>query len=345
LVNDLRLKNFLRFASGILIAIVFLYFAFKGIDFSEFIKVFLKVNYFYIVLMFFVLLLSNFFRALRWKYLLKPVKSETSFIHFFEATMIGYLANNIFPRAGEILKAYTLSNDEKISSASSLASVFLERMLDVLFSLFFFALAMLWNRKIFERHYPWLGEVALTSAIIVALILLIILALLIWRDKFVSLLSSIIKIFNRKLAERFEKFFHSFILGFEAIRHRGVHLQIIILSFSIYICYIFAGYFPLFAFEIEREKVGFFTALVIFVVSTVGFIVPTPGGVGSYHSFITGALVGLYGIKHEVALGYAVLTHGVGYLTNGLIGVYFALRKHIKLTREIEEKLSLTDDK
>ncbi len=332
----MRFKNLLRFISGILIALVFLYFAFKGINFGEFLKVFLRVNYLYIILMFFVLLLSNFFRALRWKYLLKPVKSDTSLLHFFEATMIGYLANNIFPRAGEVLKAYTLSNDEKISSASALASVFLERVLDVLFSLFFFGLAMLWNRKIFERHYPWLGEVALTSAVIVGLIILIILALLIWRDKFVSMLSSFVKIFSRKLAEKFENVFHSFILGFEAIRHRGVHIQIIVLSFSIYICYIFAGYFPLFAFEIERGKIGFFTALVIFVVSTVGFIVPTPGGVGSYHSFITGALVGLYGIKHEVALGYAVLTHGVGYLTNGLIGIYFALRKHIKLTKGIE---------
>jgi hypothetical protein len=42
-------------------------------------------------------------------------------------------------------------------------------------------------------------------------------------------------------------------------------------------------------------------------------------------------LVGLYGVKHEVALGYAVLTHGVGYIVNGFLGFYFALKKQIKI--------------
>lgn len=330
-----NLKLLLRFISGIAIAILFLYFAFKGIDWRAFLNVFLSVNYLYIFLMFLILLFSHFFRSLRWRYLLKPVKSETSLLHFFEATMIGYFMNNIFPRSGEILKAYTLSRDEKISSASSLASVFLERVLDIIFSLFFFGVAMLWNKKIFERHYPWLGQVALMVALTIGIILVLILLLLIWRDKIISVLIGFIRIFSHKFAHRFEDIFNSFISGFESLRRVGDYWRVILLSFSIYICYILAAYFPLLAFEIDRSKVGFFTALVIFVVSTVGFIIPTPGGVGSYHSFITGALVGLYSIKHEIALGYAVLTHGVGYLTNGLLGFYFAVKKHIKLTGEI----------
>jgi len=115
-----------RFIVGIAIAIFFLYFAFKGVKWDVFLSVFLNVNYLYIFLMLLFILLSHLFRALRWKYLLKPVKSDTSFVNFFEATMIGYFVNNIFPRAGEVVKAYTLSNDEKISKASGLASVLLE---------------------------------------------------------------------------------------------------------------------------------------------------------------------------------------------------------------------------
>ncbi len=328
-------KFFLRFIIGVIIAGLFLYLAFKGIDWKIFLNVFFEVDYLYIILTLFILLFSNLFRALRWKYLLKPIKSNSSLVHFFEATMIGYFVNNIFPRVGEIMKAYTLSNDEKISRASTLASVFLERIIDIIFSLFFFGVAMLWNRKIFERHYPWLGEVALVTALIIGIILVLIFVLLIWGEKFAGIFSGFLKIFSRKLAERFDGIFKSFISGFEALRHRGVYGQVIFLSFSIYMCYILAAYFALFAFDIDRSKIGFFTALVIFVVSTVGFIIPTPGGVGSYHSFITGTLVGLYSIKHEIALGYAVLTHGVGYLMNGLLGFYFAIRKHIKLTVEI----------
>ncbi|MFN3135531.1 MAG: lysylphosphatidylglycerol synthase transmembrane domain-containing protein [Candidatus Kryptonium sp.] len=334
----LNFKGLSKLILGVVIAVFFLYFAFKGIDWNVFLNVFLNVNYLYIFLMLFFLLFSHLLRALRWKYLLKPVKLDTSFIHFFEATMIGYFFNNIFPRAGEVFKAYSLSSDEKISSASSLASVLLERILDIAFSLFFFGVAMLWNKKIFEKHYPWLGQAALFSGLIVGIIFVLILIFLIWQDRFVSLLGRFVGIFNRRLAVRFKNVLNSFINGFEAIRHRGVHWRIILLSFLIYLCYIFAAYVALFAFEIERAKIGFFTALVIFVVSTVGFIIPTPGGVGSYHSLITGALVGLYSIKHEVALGYAVLTHGVGYIVNGLLGFYFAMRKHIKFSIGLELK-------
>ncbi len=331
-----NLKRLSKFILGIAIAVFFLYFAFKGIDWSVFLSVLLNVNYLYIFLMLFFLLFSHLFRALRWRYLLKPVKLNTSFIHFFEATMIGYFFNNIFPRAGEIFKAYSLSNDEKISSASSLASVLLERILDIVFSLLFFGVAMLWNKKIFERHYPWLGEVALFSALIVGIIFILILILLIWQDKFISLLGKFIGIFSLGLAVKFRNILSSFIDGFEVIRYRSVYWRIVLLSFLIYLCYIFAAYVALFAFEIERAKIGLFTALVIFVVSTVGFIIPTPGGVGSYHSLITGALVGLYSIKHEIALGYAVLTHGVGYIFNGLLGFYFAMRKHVKFSSALE---------
>lgn len=336
-------KRLSKFILGVAIAIFFLYFAFKGIDWNVFLNVFLRVNYLYIFLMLFFILFSHLFRALRWKYLLRPVKSDTSFVNFFEATMIGYFINNIFPRAGEVFKAYSLSNDEKISNASSLASVLLERILDIAFSLFFFGVAMLWNKKIFEKHYPWLGQAALFSGLIVGIIFVLILIFLIWQDRFVSLLGKFVGIFNRRLAVRFKNVLNSFINGFEAIRHRGVHWQIILLSFLIYLCYIFAAYVALFAFEIERAKIGFFTALVIFVVSTVGFIIPTPGGVGSYHSLITGALVGLYSIKHEVALSYAVLTHGVGYIVNGLLGFYFAMRKHIKFSIGLELKSAKYD--
>ncbi len=338
-----NLKALFRFILGLAVACFFLYFAFRGVEWNAFLRVFLEVNYLYIFLMSIILLFSHFFRALRWKYLLKPVKPDTSFVNFFEAMMIGYLANNVFPRAGEILKAYTLSKDEKISGASSLASVFLERILDVIFSLFFFGVALLMNKKIFERHYPWLGEVALISSIVVGLFLILILTLLIWQDKFISVLTNFFKIFSKKFSEKFEKTFISFVSGFEALRHKGIYGQVFFFSFSIYICYILAAYFPLFAFDIDKSKIGLFTALVIFVVSTVGFIIPTPGGVGSYHSLITGALVGLYGIKHEVALGYAVLTHGVGYSINGLLGFYFAMRKHVKLIREISQETMVED--
>jgi len=299
-------KNSLRLIIGFAIAGLFLYISFKGLNWGDFLKVFLSVNYIYIILMLLFILLSNFFRAWRWKYLLRPVKEDASLIH-------------------------TLSNDEKISKASTLASVLLERIIDVIFSIFFFGVAIFQNRKILDKHYPWLGEVVYTVSIAILAILLLITCTLIWKSEFLRVLGKFIAFFSRSFADKIVKTLGSFISGFEVLRHRRIYWQIFILSFSIYACYILAAYFPLYAFKIDRSKINLFTALVLFVVSTLGFILPTPGGIGSYHSFITGALVGLYGVKHEVALGYAVLTHGVGYIANGFLGFYFALKKQIKI--------------
>ncbi|CUU00992.1 hypothetical protein JGI1_00138 [Candidatus Thermokryptus mobilis] len=335
------LKNFLRLIIGFGIAGAFLYVSFKGLNWGDFLKVFGSVNYIYIVLMLILIILSNFFRAWRWKYLLKPVKQNTSLVHFFEATMIGYLANNIFPRSGEVLKAYTLSNDEKISKASTIASVLLERIIDIIFSIFFFGIAIFQNRKIFDKHYPWLSNVVSTVSIAIFVILFLIVCVLIWKDGFLRVLGKFIGFFSPSLADKVVKIIDSFISGFEVLRYKGAYWQIFVLSFSIYSCYIFAAYFPLFAFNIDRSKINLFTALVLFVVSTLGFILPTPGGIGSYHSFITGALVGLYGVKHEVALGYAVLTHGIGYIVNGLFGFYFVLKKQVKVISFIKRSVEM----
>jgi uncharacterized membrane protein YbhN (UPF0104 family) len=53
---------------------------------------------------FIILLLSHFVRALRWRLLIEPMGYKPDKANTFFAVMIGYLANQAFPRLGEVLK-------------------------------------------------------------------------------------------------------------------------------------------------------------------------------------------------------------------------------------------------
>ncbi|MCL5021487.1 MAG: hypothetical protein M1339_07515, partial [Bacteroidetes bacterium] len=63
----MRRSNLLRTIVGLLIAALFIYFAFRGISFKSLLHDALRANYWILILTVLVVLLSHFFRALRWR--------------------------------------------------------------------------------------------------------------------------------------------------------------------------------------------------------------------------------------------------------------------------------------
>jgi len=92
-----------------------------------------------------VFLFSFWLRALRWHYLMAPIKRITPG-PLFSALMIGFMANNLLPaHLGEFVRAYVLGRRESVSKSSVLATVVVERIFDgltiltlFLVSVFFF---------------------------------------------------------------------------------------------------------------------------------------------------------------------------------------------------------------
>jgi uncharacterized membrane protein YbhN (UPF0104 family) len=75
-------------------------------------------------------LLSIYFRALRWRHLVRPL-SEVPRSLLYRSTALGFMANNLLPlRVGELIRAWTLARDTGNSVASVVGTVALERVLD-----------------------------------------------------------------------------------------------------------------------------------------------------------------------------------------------------------------------
>ena len=73
---------------------------------------------------------SYYLRAVRWKYLLLPIK-KTAMANLFPSTIIGYMANNILPaRLGEFVRAYVLGQEREDRDQRRLATLVVDRLFD-----------------------------------------------------------------------------------------------------------------------------------------------------------------------------------------------------------------------
>src|SRR5690242_13512917 len=119
-----------QFWLGVLISIVFIWLAVRGMRLDQFWSAVKQANYIWLIPGIAVYFVGVWVRAWRWHYLLGPIKkipTET----MFPITTIGYMGNNIYPaRAGEVLRAVILKRREGVPVSVSLATIIVERIFD-----------------------------------------------------------------------------------------------------------------------------------------------------------------------------------------------------------------------
>src|SRR5688572_26985589 len=71
-------------------------------------------NYWLVLPVVIMSLLSHYSRALRWKLLMEPLGYKPATKNVFAVTMVGYLANAAVPRLGEVLRCTFLGRYENM---------------------------------------------------------------------------------------------------------------------------------------------------------------------------------------------------------------------------------------
>lgn len=93
---------------------------------------FTNADYFWVFLSVSFGVLSHLSRAFRWKYTLEPLGYKTRFINNFFGVMIGYVANIVLPRLGEVWRCVMVSRYEKLSFEKVFGTVVAERVADMI---------------------------------------------------------------------------------------------------------------------------------------------------------------------------------------------------------------------
>ncbi len=327
----IRFRTLTNFLISIVLAGILLYIAFRGTDFNALWEIIRNVKFLWVLTAFPLLILSHYVRAWRWQLLLVPVKNRVERGNAFSSLLIGYMTNNIVPRVGEIVRPYVLARLENISKASTFGSVFIERVIDLLSLLFGMGLLFIFFQKTLTDQFPWWGTFSI-FVVIVTIVFIIGISLLLYKRYLMLRIARIFLFpFSDRVKARGEEIFHSFVDGMMIIRHRDNIRSIIVLTVVMWMLYILTAYLPLLAFDLGDTPINILTGFVLTMVTSLSVIIPTPGGTGSYHTFTVEMLTRLYGMQREVALGYATLTHAVGYFSVIFVGLYYVISLKLKV--------------
>lgn len=324
------LKKILQFLFSTLVLVGSLYFALRGINFDELIDALLSANYWWIAATLPVVALSHFLRAFRWKTLLGPIKRDVSVINAFSAVMMGYLLNNLIPRAGELIRPYLFSKRENLKMSTTLATVFVERVIDVLSLLVLSFITFLFFRDELTTVFPELTEQAVNALVIPFALILGGTVLLLKTTLLQKLLEFTVRRFSQSLYDKIMKQLAAFIQGFAILSSPGRYARIFVETVVLWSLYVLPLYLVVLSLDLhDYYAFGLIDANVLCVIASMGIAVAvTPGAVGIYHLFLTTAMESLYGLPTEKAFAYAVLAHAVGYFANLLLGGIFLYREN-----------------
>jgi uncharacterized protein (TIRG00374 family) len=291
-------------------------------------------NYWWVALLIPLNILMNWVRAERWAHLLAPIKSPISKRTLFSGVMIGYAINNVLPRVGEFVRPYIVGNQEGISRSSVFGTIVVERILDFM-SFYFIVCVVLFFYPNSLDPFVNQPDTIRPLFLIGSIAALIIFILLFFKaESLFRFLAKVLRFIPDKRKEKLEKILDKFYTGFAVVKLRDKFGVIIFQSFLIWGLNALIMFVPFFAFAqiIKKPEMDFGASVVLLVVSSIAWILPAPGAMGTYHSFLKVAMVKLYGIDETTSLSYAIVTHEVGYLVVMVIGIYYYFRAHLQMS-------------
>ena len=321
---------------SLVIAVFFMWIALRGIDFNRVKYSLERVNYFWILISVFLGILAYIFRAVRWNLLLEPMGYRISNNNAFWTIAFGYMMNLTIPRSGEIARATALYRVEKIPVEKSFATIVIERVIDLCFMLFFLFLAFIFNGEILklffdrltnyqsdeQKSYSMVDEFLLSlgienldsaySGLKIGVLLIGILVFFASVIKFKAKIISVIK---------------GIIEGLLSVFKIKSRLQFLGYSVGIWLCYFFSAYVLCFSLE-GTESFGVRDVFLIITAGTLGMMVPTSGGAGSFHIAVKLAIAGIYmsfgkeqELGNEVGFIYALISHTSQMCSMVLLGL------------------------
>lgn len=326
-----KLKNIVLYLISIFTGISLLVYTFRGVSLVEIQDELKNINYFYLTLFVLIILLATYIRALRWKYMILSFKKEVKLKNLFNAIVVGYGMNVIFPRFGELARALYLGVSEKISRSSALGTIIVERVIDLIFLIFSVVLSIWIFGDKLSSKYPWIYN-SIYLGLLVLIISIIVLFLIIkFQSKILELIEKIFNRFNFHLFNRATEITSKVIDGFDSIKTRKNYLVIFLLSPVLWFTYALGSYISLLSLNMQLIKpVDLSSGLIIMSITTFGIIIPIPGATGSYHAFCKSVLTMILGFNVKISLTYAVLTHLISNFSVFALAVVILLKRGLR---------------
>lgn len=300
-------KSAIKQVVGIVLAVGMLWFCFKDADLNKLWQYAREADMTFMLATCANSIFSHVLRAWRWTVLLQPLSDKKiSLWNSFCAVMYGYAVNIVIPRGGEVARLVSISKTEQIPWAGVLPTMFIDRLLDL-------AMLVLLMGVTLSKLPPGILDPRLTGPLGIFMCVATFAGL--FALPFVGKIGRHIlslPLFSSKIPDgirsKLDGLLEQFDAGTKSLTSLPKLILIALSSVAIWACYWFNGYLMIFAFHLDK-LVDIAKTLVIFTISSVSVLVPTPGSAGSYHILSSQTLQKVAGVDPAQALAYATVTH------------------------------------
>ena len=300
----------------LLLAVVLLYFAFRGVAWGEMLATARQGRLELFALACGIMTVSTALRALRWRVLLSAEKLIPPLTVFW-ATAVGYLGNNFLPaRAGEVIRSVMLGRAAGVSKSYILATALTERIMDVIALLLISVGALLTLRNVPD----WLFGAARVMALVGAVGLVGLLV----APRLQGLIQRLVGRLPLppRFRSRVQHFIGQFLLGTEAFQHVGRALGFAGLTVVIWSMDTLAAVVTARALRLDLAVP---VALLLLAGLGLSSAAPsTPGYLGIYQ-FVARTILPAFGFTQEQALVYIIVFQALTYVIVvvwGLLGLW-----------------------
>jgi len=292
----------------------------------------LKVELWPLVVCLLITPLHVFVRSHRWTLLVASV-GKLRLFDSFSLQMVGYLANTVLPfRAGEVIRGVLLAGRARTTVLAALATVVVERILDIL-SLLVLAIVI-------GLLYPFpelVRRTVMSLSAVAAATLLIAIYLVAAPRPLGALPGRLLRILPERLEKTTRLAVERFASGFGALRSIKSYPVVGLETLVLWLLYALQSFLVIVAFGFHRDypliaASPLLASFVILIVNTVGISVPSaPAGIGTFHAICIFGL-SLFGVAVDPAAGFALVIHAITILFFLIGGLPFMWREGLQLS-------------
>lgn len=318
-----------QFWLGVLISVVFIWLALRGLRLEEFWGAVKQANYIWLLPGIAVYFVGVWVRAWRWHYLLGPIKKIPT-ATMFPITTIGYMGNNVYPaRAGEVLRAVILRRKEGVPISASLATIIVERIFDgVVMLAFVFVnlpeLAKLTGSSGFVGNIQQVTVLG-TGVFLGALAVFLVAAMFPQKTTKIAFWF-IYRLLPKKMHDRVTSLATKFLDGLASLRSPVNVLMVFFTSILIWLLETGKYWFVMHAFNFS---ISFFALMLMNGIVNLATTIPSaPGYIGTFDAPGIAVLTA-YGVDQATAAGYTLVLHVALWLPITLLGAYYLAREGI----------------
>ncbi len=311
-------------ALGFSISILFIYLSFRKIEIAKVWQEIQKIDYPWMLLGVAVQFCGFFGMTLRSKLLLQPLH-DFSLFDVYKSAFVSYTGNNIFPmRAGEVLRIDYLARKGAIAHSSTLAVIFVERLLDMgfLLVLFFVILPLFFT----QNHIPT------SSLYFPAAVVGVSLSSLLLMSRFPQPTLAFFRKFTGTLGQRVSSFLMEklelFLGGLHALKSLWRVLLVLLGTMIFWVMNAGTLYCTLQAFHLGH--LPWFTPILIQTFISFGAAIPSaPGFVGTYHYFFKSGLRVL-GVTGALVDSMALVSHAFNIIPLTIFGLLLLMPDYLR---------------